>query len=125
MSQPQITEPLRAELAGQSTAAACGITARGESPVLALCRKLIEAGHDPATPLDAFRGETLCLRIKSIGRAAGLEVNSHGTGFIRYRRAPKAVRASKTAPHGVELSPLGIGHGTNGAPPEQASEVAA
>jgi hypothetical protein len=29
-----------------------GITVRSGSPVLALCRKLVEAGRDPAAPLD-------------------------------------------------------------------------
>jgi hypothetical protein len=39
--------------------------------------------HDPATPLTAWRGEVLSLHVASIGRAAGLEVNGHGTEFIR------------------------------------------
>jgi|SRR6516164_7440881 hypothetical protein len=71
---------IRAELSGD-TCAALGITAQSSSPVLALCRQLIEAGHDPSTPLEVYRGETLALRIRSIGEAAGLEVNSAGTGF--------------------------------------------
>ena len=36
---------------------------------------VVEAGHDPATPLEAYRGDTLCLRVNSIGRAARLEAN--------------------------------------------------
>jgi hypothetical protein len=31
---------------------------------------LIQAGHDPAEPAEAWRGETLCLHIRSIGEAA-------------------------------------------------------
>jgi hypothetical protein len=42
-------------------------------------------------PLEAYRGDTLALRVKSIGQAAGLEVASHGAGFIR---APERRRAS-------------------------------
>jgi hypothetical protein len=71
--------PIRAELAGSDTCRAEGITAHSSSPVLALCRKLIEAGHDPARPLHAYRGETLCLVIRSIGEGARLEVNGEGT----------------------------------------------
>jgi hypothetical protein len=72
---------IRAEITGDDGASACGLVVHSGSPVLALCRKLIEAGHDPATPLDAYRGETLCLRVRSIGEAAGLRVNTSGTGF--------------------------------------------
>jgi len=31
-----------------------GFTVRAYAPVLAMCRKLIEAGYDPATPLHAM-----------------------------------------------------------------------
>ncbi|MFY9839327.1 MAG: hypothetical protein WAK55_23200 [Xanthobacteraceae bacterium] len=46
-----------------------------------MCRKLVEAGHDPATPLEAWRGKTLCLLVRSIGEAARLEVSGEGVGF--------------------------------------------
>jgi hypothetical protein len=46
---------IRAEIIG-TICTALGITAHGSAPVLALCRKLVEAGHDPATPLEAWRG---------------------------------------------------------------------
>jgi hypothetical protein len=72
---------IRAKLEGSDTCSALGFTVRSPSPVLALCRKLVEAGHDPDIPLEAYRGGTLALRVKSIGRAAGLEVNSACTGF--------------------------------------------
>lgn len=82
-----------AELIGSDIARACGITAQGNSPVLKLCRKLVGAGHDPATPLDCWRGDVLCLRIRSIGEAAELEPNSKTTSFVALRR-----RAVRTAP---------------------------
>jgi len=63
-------------LAGD-TCTALGITAKSDSPVLALCRKLIAAGHDPATPLEAYRGDALALRVKSIGQGANLQVNGN------------------------------------------------
>ena len=59
--------PLRAELIGSRRCSAVGITATGNAPVLTLCRRLIEAGHDPAARLEAYRGTTLCLRVRSIG----------------------------------------------------------
>ena len=77
---PQPT--IRVELAGSDTCSALGITARSSSPVLALCRRLLDAGHDRATPMQIFRGETLALTVRSIGEAAGLEVNHRGTGFV-------------------------------------------
>ena len=71
-----------AELIGSDTCTALGIVARGNAPALGLCRKLIEAGANPATPLDVYRGDTLCLIVRSIGESARLELNGHGTGFL-------------------------------------------
>jgi hypothetical protein len=82
-------ECLRAELTKSDIATAEGITVKAESPVLALCRKLIAAGYDPATPLNVYRGKTLALRILGIGEAAGLEISGGGTGF-RPMRKPDA-----------------------------------
>jgi fructoselysine-6-P-deglycase FrlB-like protein len=84
-------DAIRAELlAWDDTCTALGITVRSPSPVLSLCRKLIETGHDPAAPLDAYRGSTLALRVKSIGQAAQLEVNADGTGFWQRAKARAA-----------------------------------
>ena len=38
--------------------------------MLALCRRLVEAGHDPARPLHAYRGDVLALAVTSIGLGA-------------------------------------------------------
>jgi hypothetical protein len=78
-------DPIRAELFGSDTCHAEGITARSSSPVLGLCRKLIQAGHDLGRPLHAYRGITLCLVVRSIGEAAALEINAHGTAFVAFR----------------------------------------
>jgi hypothetical protein len=84
--QIQTTAPsLRAELIGTDHAAAAGIEAHSPSPILNLCRALVEAGCNPAMPL-----HTLALRVRSIGEAAGLEVNGDGAGF---RPATKPGRA--------------------------------
>jgi len=53
--------------------------------------RLVEAGHDPSTPLEAYRGTTLCLRVRSIGAGARLTVREGPDGkphFATYRPAP-------------------------------------
>ena len=65
---------IRADLIGSNACSALGIIAHSHAPVLALCRRLIAAGHDPKKPLEAYRGNTLCLRVRSIGEAAQLTV---------------------------------------------------
>ncbi len=42
-----------AELSGSDKASALGIAVQAPAAVLTLCRKLVEAGHDPAEPLEA------------------------------------------------------------------------
>lgn len=74
-------QAIRAELVGSTQCAAEGITTNSSSPVLELCRLLLAAGDDPDRPLEAWRGDTLCLRIRSIGGCARLRVATHGTGF--------------------------------------------
>src|SRR5262245_58281089 len=69
------------ELASYNTNTACGVTVRSPAPVLALCRRLIEAGHDPRSRLEAYRGSTLCLSVRSIGEAAALQIGGDGVGF--------------------------------------------
>jgi hypothetical protein len=88
---------VRAELSGSDRCTALGVTARAYAPVIALCRKLVAAGHDSATPLDAYRGEVLCLQVRSIGEAAGLEINADGTGFRRRRATDTAPPIGKSA----------------------------
>lgn len=86
-----------AEITGSDTCAALGVSAVSATPILVLCRKLIEAGYDPATPLEAWRGDVLCLTVRSIGEAAALEINSHGSGFVRLRRRRAAPPAAPVA----------------------------
>jgi hypothetical protein len=79
--------PIRATLFGSKGCEAEGIVTCGYAPVLKLCRKLVAAGFDPTSPLEAWRGETLCLRVRSIGEGARLAVRDdrHGTPRLRYR----------------------------------------
>jgi hypothetical protein len=81
---------IHAELRGSDCASASWITVRSGNPVLKLCRELIEAGHDPRTPLEAWRCDVLCLRVRSIGEAANLEINGHGTGFKPRHKGERA-----------------------------------
>ena len=69
---------LYADLSNDDVCEALGITIHSPSPLLDLCRALVEAGCDPATPLEAYRGDVLCLRVRSIGEAAKLKVGSDG-----------------------------------------------
>jgi hypothetical protein len=89
------TPPVRAELTGSDRCHALGIETHG---VLDLRRKLIAAGRDPTLALEAYRGEILCLRIRSIGEGAGLRVASHGVGFEPVQRC---TGASPVAPIGL------------------------
>jgi hypothetical protein len=80
--------PICAELIGSSRCDAEGLSARGYAPVFQLCRELVAAGFNPACSLEAWRGETLCLRVRSIGEGARLTVedDSRGTPHLRRRR---------------------------------------
>jgi hypothetical protein len=72
---------IRAELTGDDTCSALGVTVRAHASVLGLCRALVEAGHDPRRPLHAYRGDVLALVVRSIGEGSHLEINGDGTGF--------------------------------------------
>jgi hypothetical protein len=94
--RPSDRNAIRATLIGDDICTALGMTAQSASPVLALCRQAIEIGHDPATPLAAYRGGTVSLIVRSIGEAAALEISAHGAGFTarHERRAGPYVRAN-------------------------------
>jgi hypothetical protein len=80
-----------AELSSDTYASALNFTVRSPSPVLALCRQLVESGtYGSSIPLDAYRGATLCLRVRSIGEGAALEISGNGVGF-RSLQGPAAV----------------------------------
>jgi hypothetical protein len=95
-AQGEARTVIRAELSWSDHATACGIVARGSSPVLKLCRMLVEAGYDPRTLLEGYRGATLCLKVRSIGEAAGLEVD-RGCRFVRAHDRPRKYARAATA----------------------------
>lgn len=99
------------QISSDTIATSCAIIIKAPSPVLALCRRLVAEGCDPAMPMKAYRGEILCLTIKSIGEAATLQVSGHGGGFSRAteggaapysdfldRPAPAPIRESNKGP---------------------------
>lgn len=57
---------IRAELSSDSIASvvASTIAVHVGSPILALCRRLIEAGYPSSADLEAYRGEMLALRVR-------------------------------------------------------------
>jgi hypothetical protein len=96
--------PIIAEL-GNDRCATLGIIGRGEAPALELCRKLIERGVNPQTPLHVYRGDVLALRIRSTGEGAELVVktSNQGTPVFR-RRGARGVTAPPVAPTASSLS---------------------
>jgi len=94
---PRRLPALCADLVGSNICTAPGIIARSYAPVLALCRRLIEAGIDPDRPLHVYRGDTLALVVRSIAEGARLAVGDNRLGhprFVRYRP-----RSDGAAPH--------------------------
>lgn len=89
-------ESIRAQIINSGEASAKGVTARGPSPVLALCRKLVEAGFDPGRPLHAYRDDMLALRVRSIGEGARLTVKTAGNGAPVFAR--ECTQGGATAP---------------------------
>jgi hypothetical protein len=80
---PEQCVPIRAALIGSHRCEAEGISVCAAAPVLALCRKLVSAGHDPRRPLHAYRGNVLALRVRSIGEGMQLAIAGDGVGFRR------------------------------------------
>jgi hypothetical protein len=75
-----------ASVEGSDLCRAEGYTVKDHSPVLAMCRTLVEAGLDPQRPLLAFRRDVLAMRIKTIELGAHFSVVENQKRF----RAAKA-----------------------------------
>jgi hypothetical protein len=73
---------MEAQIFGSSACTVTGstVTGSGYTPVLDACRRLLQAGHPSSASLTAYRGDTLCLHVRSIGQAAQLTVVSAGNG---------------------------------------------
>jgi hypothetical protein len=108
MNRPLKPAMIRAELVG-TTAIAGTVSTRGNTPILDLCRALVDAGVDPAAPLHAYRGATLALRVRTIGAGAKLTVKEGNHDAPRlakwepYENLPQSRRvSSRIAP--IEIS---------------------
>ena len=90
------TMVIRPQISSDTIAVSCGIEVHTGSPLLALCRRLLDEGCNPASPLEAYRGNTLCLTVRSIGEAAQLEVVGHR--FTQAKRRSAASPISSIQP---------------------------
>jgi hypothetical protein len=81
---------IKAELSSDTiaTVIASTIAVSIGSPVIALCRRLIDAGYPSSLDLEAYRGDKLCLKVRSIGEAAKLEVSGSGRFTTRRSGSP-------------------------------------
>jgi hypothetical protein len=93
--------PIRAGLIGSDRCEAEGISVCTAAPVLALCRKLVAAGHDPQRPLHAYRGNVLALRVRSIGEGAQFAIAGDGVGFRRRKELAAASRMHFAEPEAL------------------------
>ena len=78
---------LTATLTRPTTITATDITVTHRTPVLQLCRALIEAGHDdgPMTVVDAATGNAV-MHVASIAAAAGMSVHEEpSTRFAKWQ----------------------------------------
>jgi hypothetical protein len=91
-----VESAVHAQLTDSDTATAAGITVRGPSPVLGLCRALVAAGVDPNRPLHAYRGDVLALKVRTIGKGSKLSVREDRAGprFIPWEPFPRGVKPS-------------------------------
>lgn len=92
------SQVLSADLIGSDMCSAAGITARAGAPVLELCRRLVEAGHDPNTKLQVNRDGVLVLVVSSIGEAARFTVEDDKSGRPRLRLHRDQPRRGGAAP---------------------------
>jgi hypothetical protein len=85
-----MTIPVVCQLVGSGRCEVDGLVVKHPAPVLAMCRALIDAGYDPRRPLEAYRGQTLCLRVSSIGYGAQYTVEESRSGGAPVLRRYKA-----------------------------------
>ena len=81
-----MTTTIRAEIIGSDCCETEGITIKASAPVLEMCRALIAAGYDPDSPLNAYRGDTLSIKVRSIGEGAMLDCQEGGGFRLRVPR---------------------------------------
>lgn len=82
---------ITATLTGDDTAEALGITVTHRTPILALCRKLEEAGHADQ-PMTVLRDGKPCLNVSSIHGAAKRTVVENDKTSARWGKFVPFVR---------------------------------
>ena len=102
---PKQPVPIRAALIGSDRCEAGGISVCTAAPVLAVCRKLMAAGHNPRRPLHVYRGNVLALRVRSIGEGAQLAIAGDGVGFRRRKEPAATSRSDFANPPVAEQAP--------------------
>lgn len=108
-----MSNQLRAELIGSDYCTATGFSATGPTPVLSLCRQLVTSGFDPSRPLEVYRGDTLALRIRSIGAAARLTVKDNRLGRPIFARWQDRAGSDAAAP---PITPMMLARAEGAAP---------
>jgi hypothetical protein len=73
-------------------------------------RKLIEASYGSSTRLDAYRGDTLCLRVRSVGEGRAVE-DGHGSERLSDFGSGRCVGRRPTDPFSVEAARAVAGRG--------------
>ena len=96
LAEPQA--PIVCQIIGSDRCAFGSLVVKHHAPVLAICRMLIEAGYDPERPLEAYRGETLCLKIRTIAEGAKLTIEEgpNGPRLVPFRKTAAAKRPART-----------------------------
>ena len=79
---------LRGDLVGVDLIVVDRLSVCSDTRIRDACRKLVEFGVDPKTPLHCFRKGQLAVTVRSIGKGSRLEINGDGIGFI-VRRTPR------------------------------------
>jgi hypothetical protein len=97
--------PVRAELIGANRATAHNVVVTSVTPILDLCRALVAGGVDRATPLHAYRGNTLALKVRSICEGAKLTVEANPIGKPVFRRRRDRAESNGAAPPVAPTAP--------------------
>jgi hypothetical protein len=101
-----LSSVIRAKLVDSNVCTALGITIEVAAPVLAVCRALLAGRFDPDQALEVYRGETLALRVRSIGDAARLTVKDDRLGQSVFARWQNRDANDAAAPPIASLTPV-------------------
>jgi hypothetical protein len=97
---------IRASLTADDTAvcAQAGLTVTSASPIITLCRLLIESGFDPAERLLVYRDGALVFGVSNLRHGAGLKL-AFSHGFARRQTAEGGAPVVPLRPALAEVKP--------------------